>query len=214
MKILIRKKWKISRKKKKYNFDIMFIPVLSKEDLQDLPLLQFDQTVVVVDRAEQVDEMVQRLRKYTVLGFDTETRPAFTKGLTYQVSLLQLAVDQEVFLFRIHKTGIPQSLADLLADASVLKVGVAIKHDIDILRKITPFRAAGFLDLQDFVKSYGIESKGLSKLSGIILGHRISKSQQLSNWESPELLETQKRYAATDAWICLQIYKKLLSVEQ
>lgn len=207
-------RWEIFQKKKESKPKNMFVPVLSKEDLLDLPLIQFDKTIVVVDRAELVEEAVARLQKHSVLGFDTETRPAFTKGQVNQVALLQLATDQEVFLFRIHKTGLPASLARLLSDGAIVKVGVAIGHDVAILKRITPFLPGGFLDLQDYVKTYGIESQGLTKLSGIVLGFRISKSQQLSNWESPDLSETQKRYAATDAWVCLKIYENLLSITQ
>lgn len=189
---------------------MMFSPILTKEELSTFPLLQYSEDIVVVDHLNQVEQAVRILRMSNKLGFDTETRPAFTKGHVNKVALLQLSSDEHAFLFRICDIGLPDSLAELLSDASILKIGVAISHDIQILRSITPFNPGGFVDLQNYVKPFGIESNGLSKLSGIVLGYRISKSQQLSNWEATELSEGQQRYAATDAWVALKIYEKLL----
>ncbi len=188
----------------------MFVPILSNDDLRNLPLIQFEGPVRILNTPEQTDKAVEVLRQHKILGFDTETRPAFVKRQTHKVALLQLATPSEAFLFRMPHTGIPDSLAGLLSDPNILKIGVAIGQDIEILKRRKPFVPAGFLDLQHFVKPFGIESQALTKLSGIILGCRISKAQRLSNWESEELSEGQVRYAATDAWICLKIYERLI----
>ena len=143
-----------------------------------------------------------------MLGFDTETRPSFTKGRINQVALLQLSTDTDAFLFRLCKIGIPKSLLSLLADPNILKVGAALKNDIDVLKRSAKIRPCGFIDLQDVAQEYEIKNLGLCKLAGIVLGVRISKSQQLSNWENNILTEAQQRYAATDAWMCYMIYEK------
>jgi ribonuclease D len=144
-----------------------------------------------------------------VLGFDTETKPSFKKGRKNKVSLIQLADDKNAFLIRINKIGIPEKITEILSDPGIVKCGVAIHDDIKVLSGIRKFNPAGFVDLQPFVKNYGIDSSGLKKLAAIVLGFRISKRMQVTDWESDVLSEAQLVYAATDAWVCYQIYKKL-----
>ncbi len=125
------------------------------------------------------------------------------------MSLIQLSNSELACLIRINKTGIPQELSDLLSDPRVIKVGVAIHDDIKILSSVKNFSPAGFIDLQKYVRDFGIQSSGLKKLTAIVLGFRISKRQQVTDWEALELTEAQQVYAATDAWVCYEIYDKL-----
>ena len=186
-----------------------FASHIEPDELNALPLSCFEGTIHVIDHAEAIDEAVHRLRYQKVLGFDTETKPAFKKGKINPVSLLQLATRDEVFLFRLNKTGNHPGLGKLLSNEKILKVGAAIHEDTRTLRTIFPREAKGFVDLQEMVKNYGIENFGIKKLAAIVLGIRISKSQQLSNWEADILTEAQQSYAATDAWVALEIYLKL-----
>ncbi|KAA6333800.1 Ribonuclease D [termite gut metagenome] len=144
-----------------------------------------------------------------MLGFDTETRPSFMKGRVNRVALLQLSTKHHAYLFRLCKMPIPPSLLALFSNPNILKIGVAIKNDMDTLRRSAKIQPQGFVDLQSLMKQFAITDLGLAKMAGIIMGFRISKSQQLSNWENAVLTEAQKRYAATDAWACHEIYKKL-----
>ena len=116
-------------------------------------------------------------------------------------------------LFRINKIGLPAELLKILSDPNIIKAGVAVQEDLRILRKVAEFQPAGFVDLQNIAKEFGIESKSLKKLSAIVLGFRISKRQQVTNWNAQVLSEAQKIYAATDAWVCYEIYKKLKETE-
>ena len=190
----------------------VFFPSISSEELLQLPVAEFSGEITLVDGHEQLEGAINYLRSQKVLGFDTETKPSFKKGVINKVSLLQLAVRNRVFLFRLNKIGLPKALAEILANENILKIGAAIRDDIRILQKLQTFSAAGFIDLQHIVKDFGIENKGVRKLAGIILQKRISKSQQLTNWEAPEMTEGQKIYAATDAWVCLEMYVKLLEI--
>jgi len=183
---------------------------ISNDELAELPLSSFGGVVQVIEQEEEVAASVEYLSRQTILGFDTETRPAFKKGQTYPVSLLQLSTSDKAFLFRINKIGLPAGLIKILASTKILKIGAAIRDDIKILQKIVPFKPGGFIELQDLVKDYGIENFSLKKLSAIVLGFRISKSQRLTNWDAPELSEQQLVYGATDAWVSCEIYKKLL----
>jgi ribonuclease D len=144
-----------------------------------------------------------------MIGFDTETKPSFKRGQVNSVALLQLSTGKKAFLFRINKIGLPDALKKILSDPEVMKVGVAIHDDIKGLQRISPFKPAGFIELQHEVKDYGISDFSLKKIAGIVLGIRISKSQRLSNWEADELTEAQQCYAATDAWISFQILHSL-----
>ena len=188
---------------------LMFVSEISKEELHELSLTQFDGKIHVIDRLGAAELVADRLRSYPVLGFDTETRPSFTKGRLNRVALVQLATDSEAFLFRLCKMDIPKNLLALLADPNILKIGAAIKNDLDVLKRSAKLTPRGFIDLQQMVQQFDIKSAGLTKMAGIILGVRISKAQQLSNWENHMLTPAQQRYAATDAWMCYMIYEKL-----
>lgn len=185
---------------------------ISVEEIQEYELSWFKGEIVVVEDLETFHNVIPRLLTEKVLGFDTETKPSFKKGHKNRVSLIQLASGNLACLFRINKTGIPQELADLLANPDVIKTGVAVHDDIRFMKKVKKFEPAGFVDLQTFVKDFGIISSGLKKLTAIVLGFRISKRQQVTDWEADVLTEAQQIYAATDAWVCREIFNKLTSI--
>ena len=187
----------------------MFQPTIDKEELKKLPLQAFPGTIHVVDSMAGLKKYLPVLKKEKVLGFDTETRPTFKKGQVNQISLVQIATTFHAFLFRISALNLPDLLIEFFEDDSIIKVGAALHDDLIDLRKIRDFKAGGFLDLQKYVEAFGIENKGVAKLAGIVLGFRISKNQQLSNWDAEKLNTAQKAYAAMDAWVCLKIYQEL-----
>jgi ribonuclease D len=182
---------------------------VTDDDLKKLPVIQFGGKVFLVDNMQMFHNVIGEISRSEILGFDTETRPSFRKGRRNKVSLLQLADDSNAWIFRLNMTGLPPELASILAKKSIIKVGVAIHDDIKALKHLASFEPGGFIDLQSVVKARGIKQLGLKKLSAIILGSSISKSQQVSNWEAPLLTPAQQLYAATDAWICRKIYVAL-----
>ena len=189
----------------------LFVSEISKEELHALPLACFEGKIHIIDHLIEADLAVNWLKSFPVLGFDTETRPSFTRGKINHIALLQLSTDTEVFLFRLCRMKIPKSLLELLSDSNILKIGVAVNNDLDVMKKSIKIKPQGFIDLQNFVKEYDINSLSLAKMAGIVLGVRISKSQQTSNWENIILTDAQQRYAATDAWMCYRIYEKLIN---
>lgn len=182
---------------------------ITKEEVNQMPLHAFEGEIILIDNHDDVAEAVDYLQNQSVLGFDTETRPSFKKGRVNGVALLQLASQSRTYLFRINKIGLPSDLVNILSNPSIEKVGAAIKDDIRGLQKLNDFEPLGFVELQDYVSQVGIESYSLKKLSAIVLKFRISKRQQVSNWEAEELSSGQLRYAATDAWVSLMIYNTL-----
>ncbi len=186
-----------------------FKPSVTKEEVSILPVGVFSGVIYYIDTIEKLTEVETVILREKVFGFDTETKPAFKKGVSNKVSLLQLATSSNVFLFRLNKIGLPNVLRKILSDPRVCKIGVAIHDDIASLRKISPFEPAGFIDLQPYVKEFGIMDNSLRKLAANILGFKISKRQQTSNWEAETLTNAQIEYAATDAWVCYEIHQKL-----
>ncbi|MDE7346968.1 MAG: 3'-5' exonuclease domain-containing protein 2 [Muribaculaceae bacterium] len=182
---------------------------ISKQQLAVLPPAHFKGSIIVIDTPSEVESAVTQLREADLIGFDTETRPSFKKGQTYNVALLQLASKDTCFLFRLNKIGMPEALKALLEDASKTKIGLSIHDDFRNLRKTYDFEPGGFVELQNFVTRWNIIDKSLSKLYGILFGERLSKSQRLSNWEAEQLAESQQHYAALDALACIQIYRYL-----
>lgn len=179
-------------------------------DISLLPAGHFEGRIFLLETPQAARKAALHLQStYTVLGFDTETKPSFKKGKKNNVSLLQLASANEAFLFRLNMCGFIPELAHLLADTSIKKIGVAVHDDIKHLCNLRPFTPAAFIDLQSYAKQFGILDCGLKKITAIVLGINISKSQRLTNWETRQLSPQQLIYAATDAWVCHRIYHRL-----
>ena len=184
---------------------------ISNEELAALPLAQFPGRTTVVDREEMLAEACAELMGRRAIGFDTETRPSFTSGISNKVALLQLSTPDHCFLFRLCKLRLDKALIRVLESPDVLKIGAAVRDDIKGMQKLRHYRPAGFIDLQSIVENYGIAEKSVRKMAAVTLGIRISKAQRLSNWETSTLTPAQQLYAATDAWVSLEIYPRLLS---
>lgn len=194
----------------------MFVESIAPDLIEKLPKASFDGEIHVIDKpGKEMDNAIRYLKTKKVIGFDTESRPCFSAGQPqYGTSLLQLSGAEKAFLFRIKLTGIDDRLRSILANPAILKVGAAVTDDIRGLKKFGNFKEAGFVDLQKVVGDYGIRDKSVKKMAAIILGVKISKTQQLSNWEAETLSESQQKYAATDAWVCRLMYQKLLKSKQ
>ena len=187
----------------------MFESNITKADVNELPLNKYEGSIILVEEKNAITEAVSVIARHDVVGFDTETKPVFVKGHYNDVALIQIAIPDRVYLFRINKTGLTHSLTDLFENPNIKKVGVGLKDDLVFLNKIKSFKPAAFEEVNEMVNELDIEANGLRKLTAIILGFRISKNAQVSNWEAKELNEKQKRYAATDAWVCLEMYNKI-----
>jgi len=182
----------------------------NKEDIQTLPVEQFEGHIYVINNELETRKAVDYLIKKKLLGFDTETRPSFKKGKVNLVALLQVATQDQCFLFRLNKmNGIPDPLIQLLEDTSITKIGLGLKDDIQNLKKRTIFETGTFIDIQNEVAKIGIKDKSLQKIYANLFGKKIVKRQQLSNWEAEVLTPAQQLYAATDAWACINIYNEI-----
>jgi ribonuclease D len=194
----------------------MYIESVTPELLDKLEYASFPGKIFVIDSVgAEFNRAIAYLRSQKVIGFDTETRPCFGPNQPrYGVALLQLSGPEKAYLFRIKNMGMHRRLCNLLADKRIIKVGAAIHDDIRGLQKLREFEPGSFVDLQKIVWEYGIKDKSVKKMTAIILGFRISKTQQLSNWEAEALSESQCKYAATDAWVCREMYMKLMKSEK
>lgn len=175
-----------------------------------MPVVAFEGEVILVDHENKVSPAVAYLSEQSILGVDTEARPSFTRGIHYPTALVQIATEERCYLFRLNMIGMPQALADIFANPDICKVGLAFKEDVNGLRRLHDFKPANCIDVQSMVGKYGILDLGLQKIFAICFGKKISKSQQLTNWENTVLTPEQARYASTDAWATLLIYKELV----
>jgi len=188
----------------------MILKRITKIEINELPLGQFEGEIILVDSLEQVREAYNELSKHRLIGFDTETKPTFSKGTQHYVSLLQLSTDEVAYLIRLNHIGLPGSIREILQDPGTIKIGAAVLDDLRALRKVSVgFAPEGFFDLNEELKKVGFHNVGVRNLSAMVLNMRISKTEQVSNWEAPTLTQKQMVYAATDAWACLEIFKKL-----
>ena len=186
---------------------------ITKEEIDTLPLKAFEGQISIPLSDREINEAVDYLRNASILGFDTETRPNFKKGQHHKVALLQLSTRERAFLFRINKIGLPQNVKSILTDTSIIKAGAAIHDDIKALQHISNFTPGGFTDIQSIAHELSIEHSGLKPLTALLLGFKLSKAQQTSNWENQFLTKAQQLYAATDAWVSLEIYNKLTELK-
>lgn len=189
----------------------VYRPAISPEEIELLPLADFTGSIVVVERqGKLLDEAVNYLKHQKIIGFDTETKPNFHSGEKRNgVALLQLSGEDRAYLFRTCAMGLDDRVAAILSDSGIVKVGAAVRDDINGLRRIRDFSPEAFVDLQSEVKEYGITDLSVKKMAAIVLGVKISKAQRLSNWEAKALTPAQSKYAAIDAWICREIYLTL-----
>jgi ribonuclease D len=177
--------------------------------LPELPPGRWEGEVLVVRRAEDAEAALGRLAGKPVLGFDTETRPSFRRGVTYPPALIQLACAELAVLFQLGRMGVPEGLKALLSDASVVKAGVAVGRDVQDLQAFSFFEPAGFVELGDMAERAGLKARGLRGLAAEVLGLRIAKGQRTSNWARDALTSSQVLYAATDAWIGFALHEAL-----
>ncbi|MGP1538060.1 3'-5' exonuclease [Bacteroides heparinolyticus] len=187
---------------------------INKEILKELPKAAFTGQIHVVQTPWEAEKAVNYLKTCPQLGIDSETRPSFNKGQSYKVALLQIASEEHCFLFRLNLTGLTLPIITLLENPSITKIGLSLKDDFMMLHKRAPFEPRSVVELQEFVRPFGIQDKSLQKIYAILFGEKISKNQQLSNWEAEILTQSQQLYAATDAWACLNIYNRLQELKK
>lgn len=194
----------------------MFVTSIRQEEIENLKNGAFEGEIHVIDSlGKEYNEAIRYLKNKEIIGFDTETKPCFSPGQNKSnTALLQLSGSTKAFLFRINRIGMDPKLCRILADDKIVKVGAAVNDDIRGLQKWNNFKPAGFIDLQKIVSEYGIRDKSVKKMAAIIMGIRISKTQQLSNWEAEQLSYAQQLYAATDAWVCREMFKVLSKSEK
>ena len=183
---------------------------ITKEEIATMPLESFEGRIITVNTEKEADMAVEYLKKYKVVGFDTETRPSFKKGKRYIISLIQISTPDTCFLFRLNYIDMPESLEQYLRDEQYIKIGLSLRDDFKAIQNRSKTDLNGFLDLQKLVVDFSIEEASLQKIYAIIFGKKISKGQRLTNWEAETLSEAQKKYAALDAWACLKIYYHLI----
>ncbi len=185
---------------------------IDKQLIPAMPQVTYPGTVYVVNTIPEALSAIDYLKGYKIVGFDTETKPSFKKGVSHKTALLQLSTHQRAYLFRLNIIGLPDFVRDFLTCPDVLKIGLSVKDDFNSLYSHAHFEPSSFVDLQTLASEMGIEEKGLQRLYALLFGERISKNQQLSNWESDELSDGQCQYAAIDAWACVVIYEYLMKL--
>ena len=188
---------------------------ITKAEIATLPKVLFPGRIFVIYTEADADKAISYLQTQRIVGVDTETRPSFKRGTTHKVALLQISTSDTCFLFRLNQIGMPPSLQEFLM-SDTLKIGLSLKDDFTMLRRRKDVHAeeGNWIELQDYVGRFGIEDRSLQKIFANLFGQKISKSQRLSNWEAETLSEGQMKYAATDAWACVEIYNCLEEMER
>ena len=192
----------------------MYKERITKEEINALEVIGFNGTIHLIDNDSQVEKAVECLLAQRHIGIDTETRPSFTKGVHYPVALLQVATITDCYLFRLNMLTKHREIMSIFTDRKLLKIGLSLHDDLRAIARINKSKPQSCVDIQKMVGDYGILELGLQKIFAIVFDKKISKAQQLTNWENPELTPQQQIYAATDAWATLLIYEELIRQEK
>lgn len=188
---------------------MIFKSDIDKAHIAKMPIVRFEGRIIVIQTAKEAARAVSYLETFPIIGIDTETRPSFFKGKMNSVALLQASTEDTCFLFRLNSIGLTPEIIRLLQGERPVKVGLSLKDDFCRLHDRGRFKQRGYIELQEYVAKLGFEAMSLQKICALVLGRRLSKAQRLSNWEADVLTDSQKNYAATDAWICVEIYNRL-----
>ncbi len=188
------------------------VRAISRVEMAKLPIRRYEGEVCLVATPRDLERAAADMRQESVIGFDTETRPAFNKGESHLPCLVQAATARAVYLFQLRQGAVFQVLAELLAEPRTVKVGVALANDVRALKQLFPFTVQNVLDLGVVARRCGLTQTGLRNLAGIFLGYRIPKGARTSNWAVPHLSVAQITYAATDAWACRELFLQFQSL--
>lgn len=183
-----------------------FAREISREEMAELPIRRYEGEVCLVASAADLERAIADVGAEQVLGWDTETRPAFRKGESYPPSLVQLATARTVYIFQLARLDVARPVAGWFAAAGIVKVGISVADDLRSLKRVFDFEERSVLDAGTVARRHGLEQTGLRNLAGIFLGIRIPKGKRTSNWAAPRLTPQQIEYAATDAWACRELY--------
>lgn len=179
---------------------------ISPEALNELPVRRYEGKVNFVASPAQLHAARLDVLHERVIGFDTETRPAFRKGESYLPSIAQVATAAAVHIFPLRYPDTHRLLAELLASADIVKAGVALANDLRTLKQRFDFNERRVVDLGVVAKRNGYAQSGVRNLAGIALGYRIAKGAKTTNWAAAQLSPAQIAYAATDAWVCRELF--------
>jgi ribonuclease D len=182
---------------------------MTREEINKFPIKSYEGPVSLIKTRDELIPAIESLKSETVLGFDTETKPSFTKGKVYLPAIIQIAGKDAVYIFKLNNLNFPGLLNEILSNKNIIKTGVGIDNDIAKLKEIGSFNQSGFIDLGEIAKKAGIKNHGLRGLAAVFLGFRISKRAQVSNWARKNLSQDQIKYAATDAWVSRQLYLRM-----
>lgn len=180
--------------------------VITREALAELPIRRYEGDIGLVAAPPDLERALADIRQETVVGLDTETRPAFVKGQSYLPCLVQVATARTVWIFQLRQVDCSAALIELLQAPGIVKAGVGLADDLRQLKKVFPFEEASAVDVGSIARRNGAEQTGLRNLAGIYLGFRIPKGKRTSNWAAPRLTREQIGYAAMDAWASRQLY--------
>ena len=171
-----------------------------------MAIRKYEGPIQLVTSARDLEQAIQAINGQQVVGLDTETKPAFRKGESYLPCLVQIATDSTAFLFQLKRVDFSDALADVLENPSVIKAGIGLADDLSDLNKVFPFEPRSILDLSLVAQRNGIRQSSVRNLAGQFLGFRITKGASTSNWTNSKLTKRQIDYAATDAWVCRELF--------
>jgi ribonuclease D len=185
---------------------LRIMKTITKDEIAGLAIGRYEGTICLVASAQDLERAMQVIRAEQVVGLDTETKPAFQKNQFHLPCLVQIATASEVYLFQLRRMEFSGVLAEVLENPALIKAGVGLANDLSSLKKVFPFEPQNIVDLSRVAQRHGIKQSGIRNLAARLLGFRVSKGSATSNWDRSQLTPKQIAYAATDAWVCRELF--------
>ena len=180
--------------------------IMPREEIARLAIREYEGTIRLVASAQDLERAIQVIRGEQVVGLDTETKPTFRKGQFYLPCLVQIATASVVYLFQLKRMEFSGTLVEVLENPALIKAGIGLANDFSKLKRVFPFEPQNIIDLSLVAQQHGIQQSGVRNLAGQLLGFRVTKRSATSNWARPRLTPKQIVYAATDAWVCRELF--------
>lgn len=190
------------------------IALLSKEEISKLPLFKnlSSNQIVVLQTLDQCIALQEELYNTALFGFDSESKPTFTKGETQTgPHLIQLATLEKAYLFQVNND-ILNFLKPIFSSHDQIKIGFGLKNDAHLFRK-KGIELNSIIELSKCFSSFGYKNQvGLKNAIAILFNEHFPKSKKIStsNWARKELTSQQISYAAADAYGAILVFEELL----
>ncbi len=183
--------------------------------IDSLPPYFNSREIVMVDDSN-LDISIDEILSYSVVGFDTESRPIFEKSKSDDnIALMQISTPYKCFLFQLSKFQDLSFMKKILSNSDIKKVGIGLNNDRKKLYRRYKVSLENVVSIDEIFRILGNkDAVGIKQMVARVLDQNISKKKSISvsRWDSFTLSREQIIYASDDAFASLDVYMRLKEI--